>query len=277
MESDLQNVGMLETVIGSVVPKGVNSRGVLEEIKTRFREELDYELEARRQREFGALFQGDPQLRIPAVIAERSSGRVLTSEFVSGWSLDEAALRPEAERRAYAEALWRFVFKGNLVGSMFNADPHPGNYLFQPEGHIACLDFGCVQPIHDGRMGPARRLHRAARAGDEREFAEQVKVIMETRGGLYEELAIAYSRRCFEPLFASPYRVSREYVRELVSEIGSLKQAVLKKNGNFVPLPRGMLFMNRLQFGFYSVLARLDVSVDYAAVERAFMVGISED
>lgn len=277
MESDLQNVGMLETVIGSVVPKGVNSRGVLEEIKTRFREELDYELEARRQREFGALFQGDPQLRIPAVIAERSSARVLTSEFVSGWSLDEAALRPEAERRAYAEALWRFVFKGNLVGSMFNADPHPGNYLFQPEGHIACLDFGCVQPIHDGRMGPARRLHRAARAGDEREFAEQVKVIMETRGGLYEELAIAYSRRCFEPLFASPYRVSREYVRELVSEIGSLKQAVLKKNGNFVPLPRGMLFMNRLQFGFYSVLARLDVSVDYAAVERAFLVGISED
>jgi hypothetical protein len=32
-----------------------------------------------------------------------------------------------------------------------------------------------------------------------------------------------------------------------------------------------MLFMNRLQFGFYSVLARLDVEVDYAAVEQAFM------
>ena len=38
-----------------------------------------------------------------------------------------------------------------------------------------------------------------------------------------------------------------------------------------MPLPPGMLFMNRLQFGFYSVLSRLDVSVDYAEVERRFM------
>jgi hypothetical protein len=29
--------------------------------------------------------------------------------------------------------------------------------------------------------------------------------------------------------------------------------------------------LNRLQFGFYSVLARLDVRVDYAKVERAFL------
>jgi hypothetical protein len=32
-----------------------------------------------------------------------------------------------------------------------------------------------------------------------------------------------------------------------------------------------MLFMNRLQFGFYSVLAKLDVPVDYAAVETRFL------
>jgi hypothetical protein len=29
--------------------------------------------------------------------------------------------------------------------------------------------------------------------------------------------------------------------------------------------------MNRLQFGFYSVLARLDVEVDYARVESEFL------
>jgi hypothetical protein len=63
-------------------------------------------------------------------------------------------------------------------------------------------------------------------------------------------------------------------VRAVVTEIGTLKQAVFKKGANFVPLPTGMVFMNRLQFGFYSVLARLDVQVDYAAVERAFMSGV---
>ena len=275
VESDLQNVGMLESVIGTFVPKGVNSRGVLEEVKARFREELDYRLEAKRQAEFADIFRGDRQIRIPAVYPERSSTRVLTTEFVLGDRLDDAATRSESERRAYAEALWRFVFKGNLVGGMFNADPHPGNYVFQPEGRIAFLDFGCVQPIHGGRLGPARALHKAAVERDEAGFAEQVRVIMETRGGLYEDLAIAYSRRCFEPLFASPYRISRDYVRALVTEIGQMKQVMFKKNGNFVPLPSGMLFMNRLQFGFYSVLARLDVEVDYAAVERAFMAGVA--
>ena len=35
-------------------------------------------------------------------------------------------------------------------------------------------------------------------------------------------------------------------------------------------MPPDMLFVNRLQFGFYSVLARLDVEVDYAKVERDF-------
>jgi predicted unusual protein kinase regulating ubiquinone biosynthesis (AarF/ABC1/UbiB family) len=274
VESDLENVGMLESVIGTFVPKGMNSRGVLEEVKARFREELDYRLEAKRQAEFAEIFRGDPQIHIPAVYAERSSTRVLTSEFVVGARLDDAAAQSESERRAYAEALWRFVFKGNLVGGMFNADPHPGNYVFQPEGRIAFLDFGCVQPIHGGRLGPARALHRAAVERDEAAFAAQVKVIMETRGGLYEELAVAYSRRCFEPLFASPYRISRDYVRALVTEIGQMKQVMFKKDGNFVPLPSGMLFMNRLQFGFYSVLARLDVEVDYAAVERAFMAGV---
>jgi len=274
IESDLQNVSMLENVMGTFVPKGVNSRGVLEEIKTRFREELDYRLEAERQLGFARIFKGDPQIRIPGVILERSSSRVLTTDFVVGGRLDDAAAEPEVVRRAYAEALWRFVFKGNLVGAMFNADPHPGNYVFQPEGRITFLDFGCVQPLTAARLGPARALHAAACARDEAGFAKQVRVIMETRGGLYEELAIAYSRQCFEPLFASPYRVSRDYVRKLVTDIAQMKQAMFKKGGNFVPLPPGMLFMNRLQFGFYSVLARLDVTTDYAAVERAFMAGV---
>ena len=93
VESDLENVGMLESLVGTVVGKGVNSRGVLNEVKTRFREELDYRLEARRQAEFAQLFRGDPQIFVPAVISERSSARVLTSEFVTGVSLDEAATR----------------------------------------------------------------------------------------------------------------------------------------------------------------------------------------
>ena len=58
----------------------------------------------------------------------------------------------------------------------------------------------------------------------------------------------------------------------LVQSMQSMKSEVMfKKDSKFVPLPPGMLFMNRLQFGFYSVLARLDVEADYAGVERDFL------
>ena len=46
---------------------------------------------------------------------------------------------------------------------------------------------------------------------------------------------------------------------------------VFAKDKSFVMPPPGLAFINRLQFGFYSVLAQLEVETDYAAVERAFL------
>jgi hypothetical protein len=56
-----------------------------------------------------------------------------------------------------------------------------------------------------------------------------------------------------------------------VSEIQRLKKAMWSKDKSFVQLPPTLILLNRLQFGFYSVLARLDVSVDYASLERSFL------
>lgn len=272
VESDLANAGMLETMVGHLGARKLNSREVLEELKCRFREELDYELEARRQEEFREIHRGDPHISIPAVVKDRSTKRVLTTELATGCSLDEACEAPPEERARYCETLWRFVFKGNLVGGMFNADPHPGNYLFQPDGKIAFLDFGCVQPIEGERHEDAQDLHRAALARDESGFADAARKILQTRGGRYEEMAIAYSRRCFDPLFESPFHLTRDYsvgLMEQMRDFGREARSLL--DDGYVPLPEGMLFMNRLQFGFYSVLSRLESEVDYAAVERQFM------
>ena len=65
----------------------------------------------------------------------------------------------------------------------------------------------------------------------------------------------------------------RSSVREPIGWDAALDKIAraMKDDGGYVPLPPGMLFMNRLQFGFYSILARFDVEVDYAAVERAFL------
>lgn len=272
LESDLANASILEQMMAIGGTRRFNSKGMLEMIRTRFREELDYRLEAERQRAFANIHAGDPTIRVPSVKDALSSGRVLTSEFVRGASFEQAVSASEADRRAWAETMWRFVFKGNLFGDMFNADPHPGNYLFSDGGVVTFLDYGCVQPIPAANHELAHAVHRAALARDEAGFREAGKKLLGTKPGPLESLVLRYLRRCFEPLFVSPFRMTREYAASLVSDFKDMSSAAFKMDAQHTfPMPTEILFMNRLQFGFYSVLARLNVEVDYAEIESQFL------
>ncbi|MFI5307257.1 MAG: ABC1 kinase family protein, partial [Polyangiales bacterium] len=88
VENDLKNASVLESMVSMLGPRALNSKQMYDEISARFREELDYVLEAERQRWFARLHEGDSHIRVPQVIAERSSQRVLTSELVHGESLE---------------------------------------------------------------------------------------------------------------------------------------------------------------------------------------------
>ncbi len=274
VESDLASASILEALGATLGGRRFDTKGNLEVLRTRFREELDYALEATRLEDFSRIHAGDASIKIPRLVRERSSASVLTTELVRGRSLDEVANESSRERHAWAETLWRFVFKGNLVGGMFNADPHPGNYLFQEDGRVAFLDFGCVQVIPDAKRTLVVAVHRAAIDRDEDAFKKNMSRVLDAKPGELEVLALRYARLCFEPLFVSPYRMTREYAASLVETLKSMAMTARKLPAEHVfSMPPHMLFMNRLQFGFYSVLARLDVDVDYANVERAFLPG----
>jgi len=272
VESDLANAGMLEGFVGVLGGKRFETKKMLEVIRTRFREELDYELEAERLLHFARLHAGDPTVRVPAFVGSRSKKRVLTTELARGLDFDEACAATERERVAWAETMWRFVFKGTLVGAMLNADPHPGNYIFHDDGAVTFLDYGCIQTMDESRQKRARAVHFAALAGDETEFRAAVAAMVSSKPGPLEDLALDYTRRCFEPLFASPHKIERAYAASLVDGMKEMSTVARKvKEDEFFNMPPDMLFVNRLQFGFYSVLARLDVAVDYAEVEREFL------
>jgi predicted unusual protein kinase regulating ubiquinone biosynthesis (AarF/ABC1/UbiB family) len=240
-------------------------------IRARFREELDYVHEAESLQAFARLHAGDPAVRIPELIGSHSRERVLTTELVEGASFEQACEASAEERREWARTLWRFVFKGTLVGGMLNADPHPGNYVFQEGGRVTFLDYGCIQRIGNRRIH-AVRVHRAALARDEAEFGRAVAQMVGSTPGPLEDLAVGYTRQCFVPLFSSPYRITKPFAASLVGKMRDMAVAARKvSDESFFTMPPDMLFVNRLQFGFYSVLARLDVQVDYASVERAFI------
>ncbi len=271
IESDLTSAGTMASVFGQIGPKAMGVRAVHDELAARFREELDYLLEAERQRLFGSLFAEHPRIHVPRVIDSHSRRRVLTSELARGASLDDVAQRSEAERQSYAELLWHFVFEAILVHGVFNADPHPGNYLFHDDGSITFLDFGCVQVLAPEFLNGARGMHRAAIARDEAAFRVAATRACHTVPGPYEDELVAYLWRCLEPLKHSPYRIERNYVADVVQSTQLLGKHALRRSSKLTPPPPGVMLMNRLQFGFYSVLARLDVACDFAAIERELL------
>ncbi len=272
VESDLANAGVLESLAAIGGARKFDTKAQLEVMKKRFREELDYALEAERIEHFAGVHAGDATVRIPRLFRDRSAPRVLTTEFVSGASFEEILGEREAARRAWAETMWRFVFKGNFVGKMFNADPHPGNYVFQDDGRIFFLDYGCVQPIDDARRAAAIAMHRAAIERDETTFRAACSKMIGAKPGRLEKYAQDYTVRCFDPLFRSPYAITRSYAASLVDGMKEMALVARKlPDDEMFTMPADMLFINRLQFGFYSVLARLDVEVDFANVERAFL------
>jgi predicted unusual protein kinase regulating ubiquinone biosynthesis (AarF/ABC1/UbiB family) len=271
VESDLANASLLGSFVDVLGGKRFEAGAMLEVMRTRFREELDYANEAKNLRTFATLHQGDPHVLVPDLIEDRSTGRVITTLLARGRSFDEACTASEAERREWARAMWRFVFKGILVGGCLNADPHPGNYIFHDGGRVTFLDYGCIQTVGERRLH-ARRNHRAALARDEADFALGAAEMVSAKPGPLCDMAVTYTRKCFQPLFGSPYRITKEFAGSLVGEMREMALAARKVPvEQFFNMPPEMIFVNRLQFGFYSVLARLDVEVDYASVEREFI------
>ncbi len=272
MEADMRNASLMDLGSRAFGFGKFEVGRLVDEAKARFREELDYGLEARRYQSFAELFAGEPLIVIPEVATDRSRARVLTTTFVEGLDFEAACEAPAEQRRAWAETMWRFVYGSIMVGGVFNADPHPGNYRFLPDGAVGFLDFGCVQAINNFNRRRIVQGHAALARGDFASFEAPMAQMLAAREGKHRDEMASYMRFAVSPLLESPFRITREFAAEVVQRFRSMAKSMISLSGSqYAAMPEGILFLNRLQFGFYSVLARLDVEADYAAVERSFL------
>jgi predicted unusual protein kinase regulating ubiquinone biosynthesis (AarF/ABC1/UbiB family) len=171
IRADLRNNELLATFIGLIFglsPKrgSFDLRGAARELSVRVTEELDYRLEATNQAEFADIYRGHPFIHIPEVIGGLCTERVLTQELVQGLSWSEALTRERELRDSWAEAIYRFAYSTNLRFCLFNADPHPGNYLFHDDGSVSCLDFGCVKRFSREQIDIVAAVGRPCIRGD---------------------------------------------------------------------------------------------------------------
>jgi predicted unusual protein kinase regulating ubiquinone biosynthesis (AarF/ABC1/UbiB family) len=144
IRSDLESAGLIFGAMGLAL-SGFEPAPLVEEIRARVVEELDYANEARNQQLFADFYRGHPFIHVPDVLTPLSTPRVLTTELAEGVRFEEMSAWDQDERNQAAEAIYRFVFRSLYRLQAFNGDPHPGNYLFRPGGQVTFLDFGLVK------------------------------------------------------------------------------------------------------------------------------------
>lgn len=266
LRSDLKTAGMLGRL--GTVGTALDGGGLIEELRDRVLEECDYRKEADNQRAFAALFARMPGAHVPAVVAERSGQRVLTSELDPGQSFypfcDTA---PQAARDRAGEIIFRVCFDSLFRHSVYNADPHPGNYLFSPEGDVTFLDFGCIRRFDPAMIEAWKKVARSVLADDRAEFHRCFPALGFVGNPKKFDWDHQWTmmRYLYRPFLATePFTYTNEYVKE------SYGMLLFDNPNRFTQkMPPEWLFLNRLQWGLNSVLAHLGATAPWGEIWRA--------
>jgi predicted unusual protein kinase regulating ubiquinone biosynthesis (AarF/ABC1/UbiB family) len=296
ISADMKNLDFMKSFAAPMMMMGGASenmnvmRSHLHELRDRLLEECDYEREAQMQQLFLDRLAEDEIIKVPRVFHEHSSARVLVSEYVEGRGLDEVCGpdTPQALRDRWAAALCKVISYGLYEWGLLHADPHPGNYLFLADGRICLLDFGCVKALPDEIRQTMRGYVSAAivatRTGEGRDWAEfdrQLEAAFGFGEGS-EEVAVffrEYLLYCLQPIVRpGVFHFDEAYTRATVDLMVEGKRDLVFPNGRRIPkvpklppMPADYLMVNRLQWGFFSILTQLDAHVDWHAQLPAAM------
>jgi predicted unusual protein kinase regulating ubiquinone biosynthesis (AarF/ABC1/UbiB family) len=262
VEADLNQLKTIFAIHARMSP-AVDTREILKEIGARLREELDYELEAHHTQLYAAIFASEPRIRVPQVLPELSTKRLLTMSWLEGRPLLDYKSAPIEDRNAIAQAMFRAWWFPFSHYGVIHGDPHLGNYtIFEREGHAAginLLDYGCIRTFHVPFVQGVIDLYHGL-LSDNR---DQVVHAYETWGfgGLSDELIDALSiwaRFIYGPLLDDRERIIAdgttpgEYGRREAFTV----HKILREKGP-VTIPREFVFMDRAAIGLGGVFLHL--------------------
>ena len=265
IDADLRNADLLGALLQQGF-SGLDPTDMVQEVKERIREELDYAREAGNQKLFADYYRGHPFIHVPEVIDAYSSARVLTTELVNGMSWSELLSRDQADKDAAAECLFRFVFRSLYGMHRFNGDPHPGNYLFHENGKITFLDFGLVKHFSDAEM--ATFIAMVKSAAFENDMAI-FRTVLEDSGMLQCNAPVdtadvgTYFGRFYEPV-----RADREITWTTSYASGIVRHTFDRSSpiAQYATVPKAFVFIQRINLGLYAILGELGATGNYRRI-----------
>ena len=290
VEADLTQLKIVFALHARMNP-AIDTAEILQEVSARLREELDYDLEARHTALYASIFKDDPRIRVPTVVPNLSTRRLLTMTWLEGRRLLDYTAAPLDARNCIARAMFRAWWYPFSQYGVIHGDPHLGNYsvfaapagdggavLPQPGG-INLLDYGCIRtfptPFVQGVIDLYNGLLHDKRA--------LVVHAYETWGfvGLSNELIDVlniWARFIYGPLLEDREREIAEgttpgqYGRR---EAFAVHTALQEKGP--VRVPREFVFMDRAAIGLGGVFLHLRAKLNWHNIFNATIEGFGLD
>jgi len=274
--SDLNQMVRMGRLFGSWVP-GLDIKPLLEELRARIAEELDYIHESNNQRQFAAAFEGDPEYEIPHVLA--ASPVVIISEWVEGRPLADVIANGTQAERDHAGLLYqRFLLSSPQRAGLLHADPHPGNFRITEAGKLAVLDYGAAASLPDGLPPAIGRMLRIALEGDAAGVLAGLRAEGFVKPGMDidpQEL-LDYLLPFVEPLGAEEFHFSREWLRDLFSRIRDPRTEEFSI-GLKLNLPPSYALIHRVWLGATGVTCQIGASVRMREEVERWLPGFADD
>ena len=228
--------------------------------------ELDFRVEAQYAARFRQQFLDDEQIRIPGVIWELSTRRVLCLDYLPGIKINdreamlEAGINPsdvaEIGAASYLKQLVRFGF--------FHADPHPGNLAVASDGALIYYDFGMMGVLSDGLR---RRLGSMVRAAAARDSAALVAEL-QAAGLIGTEIDVGPVRRLVRVMLQDA--LTPPFSSNVIDKLsGDLYDLVY---GQPFRLPVELIFVMRALSTFEGVGRSLDPAFSLVSIAKPYLL-----
>lgn len=292
--SDLTQLSRFARLLGPLIP-GMDIKPLITELRDRVSEELDYEQEARSQREHAKEFADDPDVVVPGVVHQ--SDQVLVTEWIDGVPLaDVIADGTPAQRDRAGQLLARFLFSGPARTGLLHADPHPGNFRLLPPDpagrpaddaaddsadgvdgtgdedgdadagvdrwRLGVLDFGTVDRLPGGLPQTIGDSLRLTLLGD----ADAVYELLREEGFVKDSIDLApdavldYLLPIIEPAEVEEFTFSRGWMRNQAARIADPRSPA-HQLGKQLNLPPSYLLIHRVTLSTIGVLCQLGATV----------------
>ena len=265
VEADLKQLELLFSVHRRFDP-AIDTREMAKEIGARVREELDYRREAKNAALYALMLEGSPQVRVPGVHNDLSTGRLLTMDWLEGDKMLSFKSASQDIRDGIGRAMFTAWWLPFSRYGVIHGDPHLGNYtVFDGGAGINLLDYGCIRIFPPKFVSGVVDLYQGLQTGDQARIVHAYETwgFKNLKKDVIDILNI-WAGFIYGPLLEDRVRTIADGVEPGSygrREAFRVHQA-LKQKGP-VTVPREFVFMDRAAIGLGGVFLHLDARLNY--------------